>query len=540
MAMKVYQSGDLVVIEKNSEPVININVNACSFIVENNVVFIFDRTNTTIQNYDIVENIQKSTGAAVGTFTQVISYLNAFILSGSGEPEILPLKGQTFYRITIDLMQDDTGTSVLFKDPLSGNILISQDINSIQAVANGTDIRIQLSGGHKILIDRLDLESTYIDGVLVTQVLATAIIELNTLFANAGGPIGKPPIITSSSSIVITVGGTINYVLLGTNIVAIEWDISTTGTVPVGNLTTPEGDHRRIIGGSSLTAGVYTVYVTVINYFSQVTQAITITVNAPSFSNTYSLEGTSSCYAENQGTIGNFPFERTTNGPGAPAWTVSFWWKQTATMSWYDPWLFHYGYPSSSTIARVQMHFNKSGNYLQYRCHFGDNNNYVVGLWDSAIDVTAATGWHHFAWGYDGGDSSTGAPFTFWQDGVDVTSSFTFYLSGGGWTGAITEDATYPFSIYRNNLYQQLMRMDEWSVFPSLLTNTDVTALYNAGIPINLDAAGSPLNAYSHWYRMGDNGGILGFPNMPDMNTSSSTDLTIVNGTVSNFVSDVP
>jgi hypothetical protein len=172
MAMKVYQSGDLVVLEKNAEPVININISVCTFRIQDNIVTVFNRTDTTIQNYDIVENIQDSLGSAIGNFAQVLAYLNAFILSGSAAPEILPLKSETFERITMDFEQEATLTSIMFKDPLSGNVITSHDVNVIEAIANGTDIRIQLIGGHKILIDRLDLESVFI-GLMTLYLLVS-------------------------------------------------------------------------------------------------------------------------------------------------------------------------------------------------------------------------------------------------------------------------------------------------------------------------------------------------------------------------------
>ena len=122
------------------------------------------------------------------------------------------------YRV-MNFVQDATATTILFKDYTSGNVLSSQPINSMEAVANGTTIRIQRSGGEEILIDGLDLTTTYINGVAVTAVLATALAEFYALFAHAGS-IGNAPTLTSPSVINLTFSFTLNYVLTGTDTVS--------------------------------------------------------------------------------------------------------------------------------------------------------------------------------------------------------------------------------------------------------------------------------------------------------------------------------
>jgi len=272
------------------------------------------------------------TGGTYNSNTDIISFTNnsggAFNISGDTQ----------YFDTSMDFEQDDTVTTILFKDVTTSDVLSAEAINSIEAVQNGTDIRIQKSGGSVILIDALNIAATYIDGVLVSTILTTALAELNALFFNAGS-IGNAPVITSSSTLNLTYTFTLNHVLTGTDIVAINWDIYTTGTVPAGQLATPEGDHRRVIGGSALPVGSYTFYVTAINYYGSVTQTITLIVAVPPFSNTKSWNPqlSSAAYFRDDVVVGqenNNSFYRA-SGPTGTAWTV-FWMGKNNKNVWMD------------------------------------------------------------------------------------------------------------------------------------------------------------------------------------------------------------
>ena len=78
----------------------------------------------------------------------------------------------------MDFSIDATGTSVLLKD-LSladgSQMLIPHNINTIQAVANGTEIQIKVKDGAKILIESLPVNATSINGYFVNSVLNNAV-----------------------------------------------------------------------------------------------------------------------------------------------------------------------------------------------------------------------------------------------------------------------------------------------------------------------------------------------------------------------------
>ena len=538
MAMKVYQSGDLVVLEKNAEPVININISVCTFRIQDNIVTVFNRTDTTIQNYDIVENIQDSLGSAIGNFAQVLAYLNAFILSGSAAPEILPLKSETFERITMDFEQEATLTSIMFKDPLSGNVITSHDVNVIEAIANGTDIRIQLIGGHKILIDSLDLESVFIAGVLVTQVLATAVNELNGLFTNTGTST-NPPTITPAS-ISLTFGNSINFTPTGTDVVTWTYDSLPAGIVSVA------GQHKTIIGGSLLLPGTFNIIVRATNYYGSVTATIVLTVSA-ALVNTYSWAGSASSYFATGSTPAqnnNSPFYMASGTSTGAAWTIFYWVKHlsTDTTGIYRNIMAFGAMHATSITATNGVMFNSRSwgwphNFQRETVVAG---NYPHNVYLSTPGITRDV-WHSIMFTYDGTDinASSAAAFKVAVDGVDVTASGLPGFSGTGHGGGIFCSSTgFPNTHELGEApLVNYVKISELATFSGDLIS-DANTFHNGG------SGAFDFTPYSpkQWYRMGDGtpSDYSTFPLMANRGSVANVDMTMTSGTIGEFVSDVP
>lgn len=124
--------------------------------------------------------------------------------------------------------------------------------------------------------------------------------------------------------------------------------------------------------------------------------------------------------------------------------------------------------------------------------HFSNNTIYVgYDTTFASFSATADTDWHHVAYVrssgthklyYDGADTSlSGTP-------ASTTSS---PLGNNFFIGALTGYAAK---------FQGII--DEVSVFSSALSASDVTSIYNSGVPANLSSL-SPV----HWWRIGDGTG---------------------------------
>ena len=88
----------------------------------------------------------------------------------------------------MDFSADATGSNIIMKDltlAAGTQVLAHHPINGLQAIANGTNIRIKIKDGAKILLESLPVTGASINGSLVNSVLNTAVGELNTLFTNA-------------------------------------------------------------------------------------------------------------------------------------------------------------------------------------------------------------------------------------------------------------------------------------------------------------------------------------------------------------------
>jgi len=98
----------------------------------------------------------------------------------------------------MDFSIDATGTSILLKDlslPVGEQMLIPHNVNTLQAVANGTTIQIRVKDGAKIVIESLPVNACSVNGRFVNAILNSAVAELNNLFtntlsfANQGNPV---------------------------------------------------------------------------------------------------------------------------------------------------------------------------------------------------------------------------------------------------------------------------------------------------------------------------------------------------------------
>jgi hypothetical protein len=476
-------------------------------------------------------------------FTSVTEVVSFGIID-YGRPSVLRYTGMNF-------KQDAGLTSVLFKDITSGNILRVEPINTIQAVntAPSTDIVIQRTGGEEIIIQGLELAVTQINGVVAGATIAAAVIALNALFAHAGS-VGSAPTITSSTSLSLTLGQVLNYELTGTNIVSVVWTNLPTGIAPViGNIF-------KIIGGSALSAGTYNFTVEAINYYGSVTASISLSISA-SYTNTKSFNPGSGSNAYFQktavGVENNTPLYRAAGNTG-PAWSVFGWLKNNAASTAWKP-VFYFGDYSSgaggTNLGRVRFHnristtwpYNTIELYFSYGlATYPDVN--LIKFSGLAAGVSKNT-WFSFMVVYDGGNTNTGSatssnPFSIYINGVQLSPSWT--VVGGGYGGSIEYISGFDKSqvnIARGEAtgvtkYANVTFFDEMALWQSD-ESSNVATFHNSGTPIDLTS----YNPYAY-YRFGDAPtDISGYPIMEDVGTTG-TDLTAYNGTVADYVSDVP
>jgi len=485
---------------------------------------------------------------------------------------IIEKESSNFGAYEMDFKLEAGGTTIQFRDQSTLAILEVQPANTIEAVANGVNVKIQLLGGKKVLIDSLILSKISINSLSTSEVQATALNELNTLFANVGAT-GSPPIITSPATINLVVGNTLNFTMTGTDIVAYGWE-----NLPTGILTV-EGKLRSIIGGSALPMGTYNFIARATNYYGEITQNVTLTVGT-SFINTYStyggLSATTKHFLIDSALTSQTasPLFRSSNSIGnasdaTQAWSVAFWHKSQATHNaWWGA-----GFGSIFGVGGTRQNRSWAG----FDCHvYGDTTKTVLQIiygskWSYVSTAYELTGtslndWKQIIVSYNGGDTesttnpggSTGVLdcFSVSINGVNVpitsntigNTGFSGIINADGFSGYHRPyDVRIMAAVYGSTTYHSnKLNIDEIGFYDYVLSSSNITAIYDGGNPQslhNITGVTNPLD----YFRCGDgidsanssNTDLLNFPNMYNF-YSGRFNMEAQNMTVADYVSDVP
>jgi len=429
-------------------------------------------------------------------------------------------------------------TVTIYKDAAANAIFIEdangvQFLNSLHAALespsdtkiNITDVAREIFVFHQVDFDQFADESGSTYGANATDVCNA----LNAIFLAAGSP-SAAPVITSSTSVAITYGDTINYELTATGGVGYEWDNLPSGIVTV------EGNVRKLIGGSNLASGTYTPTMRAVNYFGFDEQTLTISVSSPPFSNTKSVRFGNLDYLSAESDDVQDVFKRTGNGSGASdAWSVSFWIKPSSSGN-NSQTVFYYGGNDLNNEGFVWVRYLGSSSFRSIQLNYGTNNNRLRLL--TSQNSFSVNQWSHVLITYDGGTtgSSSGSVsdyysrFKIFIDGAQQTTSNNH--NNYGYSGDINSEL---FNVAKKGPSTGYMRvqskLDEFAIWDSD-QSANISGIYNSGAPHDLSLlAGAPSN----WWRMGDGDT---YPTLQD--SVGSADFTMNNMTAADIVSDTP
>jgi len=347
--------------------------------------------------------------------------------------------------------------------------------------------------------------------------------NLNAIFQVTGTASQDPPVITSTTTIAMTEGDSLNYELIATNGVGYEWANLPTGVVTV------EGNIRKIIGGTGLTAAgsPYSPIATSVNYNGVDSQVITINVSSPPYSNTKSVKFNNNDFLEATANTAN-PFYRASNGSGsADAWTVALWFKG-GTSNDSNQTLLSFGGNNENSEGRVWIKWNGSSERIEFE-YGSKNDNLQLYTQDSSYpDQT----WKHLIITYDGGttDNDNYNRFEIWLNGVSQTTNNN--EDNNGFSGEI-KDEVYKLgeTAYGGKHLRNNCNIDELAIWEGDET-ANIAVIYNSGSTHDLALLTS---APDHYYKMGDGDT---YPTLQD--NVGSLDFTMNNMTAADIVNDVP
>ncbi len=427
----------------------------------------------------------------------------------------------------IRLYRDDEARSIFIEDDNG-----AQFTNSLQAVKHSDD-----TISVRDLARNIDIVSTALFTEFVNENGSgyggdpdETVNALNAEFVISGTPTGEAPVITSSLTVNLVEGETLNYELTANYGVSYEWDFSN-----VSGIATVDGNNRKILGGSSLAAGVYAIPVKAINYNGEDSKNILLTVSTPPFANTKSVRFSNQDWAGANANLLEPVLGRSGNGSGSSdAWTIGLYYKVSADNQ--GQVIFYYGSNDINNNGYIELRQINSSSGKLLRLRYGSNNNNLR-LQTAAGSLTPGS-WHHILISYDGGTtgSSSGSlsdyygRFTIKID--NVTQATNNSHSNYGWSGSIVgQNARLSRFVSGNSLRNA--NIDEFALWDSD-QSANSSAIYNSGIPFDLSTL---LAKPKHWWRMGDGDT---YPFLQDSGTEANCIFVMNNMTAADIVSDTP
>ena len=421
----------------------------------------------------------------------------------------------------------------IYKDPAANAIFIEdangvQFINSLQASDSNSKCSIHdLARDIDIVTEEPFTE--FVDengdpyGVNITDVVNA----LNAIFQSSGTPTGNVPVITSTATLSMVEGSTLNHTLVATYGVGYEWD-----SLPSG-ITTVEGNVRKLIGGSTLASGTYTFTAKAINYNGVDTQTLTLTVSTPAFANTKSINfNTNEFLGANAALLDN-TLGRTGNGSGSSdAWSISFWIKPSTNSNNQGIFLFGGVYSSNGAIIDIRYVGTSDSLWIRYGTAF---NRLQL---QSPNNSLPANTWSHCMVTYNGG--TTGAAsgsinsyynrFNMFINGVNQVT--TGSNNNFGYTGAISGSVLQVGKSGQNQSLRNV-NIDEFNIWDTD-ESANIVDIYNGGVVFDtMTLTDQP----KHRWRMGDGDT---YPNLQDSGTAANCTFVMQSMTSANIVNDVP
>lgn len=429
----------------------------------------------------------------------------------------------------------------LFRDANANAVFVAQGIvgtwpyNCLHAIGNG-DGTVSIQNRAKTYPDGSEFFeivntsfSEFVDatGTVYGVTEVEVVNALNAMFSDTGGASGQAPVITSSTSVGLTFGDTLNYELTADFGVSYEWS-----NLPSG-ITTVEGNNRKLIGGSALPVGVYTMTARAINYFDFDEETITLTVSVPAFSDTKSVRFSNQDYLGANAALLEPVLGRNANGAGSgDAWTISFWYKASADSSAQT--IIYFGNSDITNQGFIELRQTTHNGLKRLRFRYGSNNNYIQ-LTTPSGSLTAGT-WHHIMLTYDGGTTGAASGSV-----TSYYSRFAVYIDGSaqatsnshsnyGWSGGIVGH-NLRLGRFSSGSYLRTAYINELAIWGSD-QSSNISTIYNGGSTHDLDLlATSP----DHWWRMGDGDT---YPFIQD--NIGTAIFQMYNMTAADIVSDVP
>ena len=153
----------------------------------------------------------------------------------------------------MDFGLDSTGSTILLRDLSLGsdNVLVPHAVNTLEAIANGSEIQIKVKGGAKVIVESLPVSATSINGSFVNSVLNQAVVQLNGIFTNTAGFVSPDTFVSSftlsGNNLTLGLNDGVSYTVDVTSLGVDENNFVASGSLSGSDLTLTMTDSSTVI-----------------------------------------------------------------------------------------------------------------------------------------------------------------------------------------------------------------------------------------------------------------------------------------------------
>ena len=160
----------------------------------------------------------------------------------------------------MDFGLDSTGSTILLRDLSLGadSLLVPHAVNTLEAIADGTEIKIKVKDGAKIIVESLPVSAVSIDGSSVNSVLNQAVVQLNAIFTNTAGFASDDTFVSSftlsGNDLTLGLNDGVSYTVDVTTLGVDENNFVSSGSLSGSDLTLTMADATTVVIDASSLA----------------------------------------------------------------------------------------------------------------------------------------------------------------------------------------------------------------------------------------------------------------------------------------------
>ena len=203
---------------------------------------------STVDNQEVNDGVLQVCEGSASPTRYATTVLNRFF----EDKDLELISPYTNYQ-SMDFGLDSTGSTILLRDLSLGtdSLLASHAVNTLEAIADGTTIKIKLKDGAKVIVKSLPVSAASINGSFVNSVLNQAVIQLNGIFTNTAGFVSPDTFVSSftlsGNDLTLGLNDGVSYTVDVTSLGVDENNFVASGSLSGSDLTLTMTDSSTVV-----------------------------------------------------------------------------------------------------------------------------------------------------------------------------------------------------------------------------------------------------------------------------------------------------